>query len=93
MAPKDVLVGVQLLFLILDAVVLGLRLFVRTRLNKAIGYDDYTMVVAFVSTGDSGRLGLLTNQERRPDTPSYAVWGLPTSRTGMGTWRSGPVRI
>ena len=49
MAPKDVLVGVQLLFLILNSVVLGLRLFVRTKLNKAIGYDDYTMVTAFVS--------------------------------------------
>ena len=46
MAPKDVLVGVQLLFLVLNSVVLGLRLFVRTKLNKAIGYDDYTMVTA-----------------------------------------------
>ena len=51
MAPKEVLVGVQLLFLALDGIVLGLRLYVRTRLNKAIGYDDYTMVAAFVSTG------------------------------------------
>lgn len=53
MAPRDVVVGVQILFLVLDTIVISLRLFVRTRLNKAIGYDDYTMVVAFVSSSSS----------------------------------------
>lgn len=49
MAPRDIVFGVQILFLVVDTIVISLRLFVRTRLNRAIGYDDYTLVVAMVS--------------------------------------------
>ncbi|KAI1428012.1 hypothetical protein F5Y12DRAFT_711645 [Xylaria sp. FL1777] len=34
-------------FLALNAIAVGLRIFVRTRMSKAFGYDDYAMVVAF----------------------------------------------
>lgn len=57
MAPRDTVVGVQILFLILNTIVISLRLFVRTRLNKAIGYDDYTLVIAFVGATPRALVG------------------------------------
>lgn len=36
-------------FLALNSIAVGLRVFVRTCMSKSFGYDDYAMVVAFVS--------------------------------------------
>lgn len=48
MGAREDIAKVMIAFLALDGVVLGLRVFVRTRVNKTISYDDYTMCVAFV---------------------------------------------
>jgi hypothetical protein len=36
-------------FLALNTLAVGLRVYVRTCMSKSFGYDDYAMVVAFVS--------------------------------------------
>lgn len=35
-------------FLVVNAIAVGLRVFVRTRLSKSFSYDDWAMLLAFV---------------------------------------------
>lgn len=49
MGAREDLAAVMIFFLVLDGIVLGLRIFVRTYVNRSLGYDDYTMAIAYVS--------------------------------------------
>lgn len=49
MWARESIPPVVIIFLVLNTIAVGLRVYVRNFLTKAFSYDDYAMLVAFVS--------------------------------------------
>jgi hypothetical protein len=75
MSPSQDLKAVMSTFIVLNAITVGMRLFVRIRLKKAFGWDDTLISIALVSSLRPGLAPLQSiSSDNQTDRLLHSVW-------------------